>query len=668
MVTKNNLKLWSKFSTKLQLAILAVTIIGCGTLTYMNYSGQKNNILNAAKTELSYVANKDSEIISQNINEHLSNVEKVSIDSRVRSLDWGVQKKFLEESSKKYGYGAMSFVYTNGDLKSTSGTNINVEGSATYNIVMSDNIALGDPVVSKAHGRLVMPVAIPTYDENGKLIGATATDLDFSIVQEAMSTIEIGENGLAIILNTSGDLISSTTELPETDGNINLLETFKDDKNVINFLKTALEEENGYGEVTINNDKYLIQYSNISDTNWKLLAMYPASELQGILNDLSLKYIGVTFLVLVIGLGIAIVLGRYVDSKLKPLSALGNDVAQNILINKVNVDSKDEFAVVGKSFNHAISELAVFIKSIKRLSSTISESANKNYDITSQMQLAVEQICSNTEQIMASLKECYSNLEGILETTTESKVLSEEASKKAIDDFNKISEIKDNVNSLVANVNSSNKELIIKHNESRERLLKSIENVSVVEEIQTMATIISDIASQTNLLALNAAIEAARAGEAGKGFAVVADEIKKLAEQSAGMSNQIQDKTIEVLNTVQDLKQSSKGILDIMKESNELSYSQITEICKKYEQDGDYFAGMVDSWKNDTANMLDHSNNINNKVDDVAEAIKIINDSTSSIVNDIMSVSDDASKIIESIQDEARLVKELEDETTKFSL
>lgn len=668
MVTKNNLKLWSKFSTKLQLAILAVTIIGCGTLTYMNYSGQKNNILNAAKTELSYVANKDSEIISQNINEHLSNVEKVSIDSRVRSLDWGVQKKFLEESSKKYGYGAMSFVYTNGDLKSTSGTNINVEGSATYNIVMSDNIALGDPVVSKAHGRLVMPVAIPTYDENGKLIGATATDLDFSIVQEAMSTIEIGENGLAIILNTSGDLISSTTELPETDGNINLLETFKDDEKVINFLKTALEEENGYGEVTINNDKYLIQYSNISDTNWKLLAMYPASELQGILNDLSLKYIGVTFLVLVIGLGIAIVLGRYVDSKLKPLSALGNDVAQNILINKVNVDSKDEFAVVGKSFNHAISELAVFIKSIKRLSSTISESANKNYDITSQMQLAVEQICSNTEQIMASLKECYSNLEGILETTTESKVLSEEASKKAIDDFNKISEIKDNVNSLVANVNSSNKELIIKHNESRERLLKSIENVSVVEEIQTMATIISDIASQTNLLALNAAIEAARAGEAGKGFAVVADEIKKLAEQSAGMSNQIQDKTIEVLNTVQDLKQSSKGILDIMKESNELSYSQITEICKKYEQDGDYFAGMVDSWKNDTANMLDHSNNINNKVDDVAEAIKIINDSTSSIVNDIMSVSDDASKIIESIQDEARLVKELEDETTKFSL
>ncbi len=60
------------------------------------------------------------------------------------------------------------------------------------------------------------------------------------------------------------------------------------------------------------------------------------------------------------------------------------------------------------------------------------------------------------------------------------------------------------------------------------------------KDIEQMSAVISSVAKRTNLLALNATIEAARVGEAGKGFAVVAEEVKKLANQSAAVTTDIQ--------------------------------------------------------------------------------------------------------------------------------
>jgi methyl-accepting chemotaxis protein WspA len=79
------------------------------------------------------------------------------------------------------------------------------------------------------------------------------------------------------------------------------------------------------------------------------------------------------------------------------------------------------------------------------------------------------------------------------------------------------------------------------------------------EDINMVITTITKVADQTNLLSINAAIEAEKAGEYGQGFIVVAREIRRLADQTAVASLDIERMVKEMQYAV------SAGVMEMDK-------------------------------------------------------------------------------------------------------
>jgi methyl-accepting chemotaxis protein WspA len=83
-------------------------------------------------------------------------------------------------------------------------------------------------------------------------------------------------------------------------------------------------------------------------------------------------------------------------------------------------------------------------------------------------------------------------------------------------------------------------------------------------KIGNVITTIIKVADQTNLLSLNAAIEAEKAGDSGRGFAVVASEIRRLADQTAAATGDIEQTVKEMQSAV------AAGVMGMDKFSEEV--------------------------------------------------------------------------------------------------
>jgi methyl-accepting chemotaxis protein WspA len=208
---------------------------------------------------------------------------------------------------------------------------------------------------------------------------------------------------------------------------------------------------------------------------------------------------------------------------------------------------------------------------ISELAGGIQQMLDSLNSLVARIQQSGVQVTSSATEIAATAKQQEATVTEQAATTNQIKATVTEitaTSKELVSTMNDVTEVAWKT-SESANAGRSS---LVSMEKTMHQMMEATDSIgsklAVLSEkagnINTVVTTINRVADQTNLLSLNAAIEAEKAGEYGVGFAVVATEIRRLADQTAVATWDIEQMVKEMQSAV------SAGVMGMEKFSEEV--------------------------------------------------------------------------------------------------
>jgi methyl-accepting chemotaxis protein WspA len=186
---------------------------------------------------------------------------------------------------------------------------------------------------------------------------------------------------------------------------------------------------------------------------------------------------------------------------------------------RVDIDANDEIAQLAAGINAMIGKIQTVVQRVREGSVQLLSTSSEIAATAKQQEGTVQGLSSATTEIAAAVREISATSEALAETMEEVSTRANQASSLATAGREGLGGIEATMKQLMESTGSISAKLGIIRDKS--------------ESINAVVTTITKVADQTNLLSINAAIEAEKAGEYGRGFLVVAREIRRLADQTA---------------------------------------------------------------------------------------------------------------------------------------
>jgi methyl-accepting chemotaxis protein WspA len=257
--------------------------------------------------------------------------------------------------------------------------------------------------------------------------------------------------------------------------------------------------------------------------------------------------------ILIILLAIPIVGRVHSSTVTRPLNILVaalERMRQGDFTARLTLQRRDEFGVLGSGLNRLADELSELVGQVQRSGIQVNTTATEIAATAKEQQSTSHEIAATTAEIGATSKQISATSKELVKTMNEVSQVAEQTT-----------ELAGSGQAAIARMETTMRQIMEASGSITGKLAVLSEKTT---NINSVVTTITKVADQTNLLSLNAAIEAEKAGEYGLGFAVVAMEIRRLADQTAVATFDIERMVKEMQSAV------AAGVMGMDKFSEEV--------------------------------------------------------------------------------------------------
>ncbi len=517
------------------------------------------------------------------------NVTESGHDGKTAADGW---EAVLTEAAEIYEFYTIALYDLNGRLvQGIDGAPESLDDGFFAMLKETDNLTTYNSTIFQDNLGITMGMPVK---ENGETAFYLVGVYKYDMLNDVLSSINIGKNGMAYMVNREG-IVTGHPDQSKVQAKSTLLELGGGNEEAIKSVTTG---ETGSTEFDIDGQQMLVAFSPIHGTQWALVIQVPKSDYNNLINGAMIVAGICTLVVLFISILVILRMARSISKPVKNVTNRMVGLSDGDLHTEVtHIRSGDELEIMTRTLADTVESVNRYISDIHQVLSGV---ADGNLQIEPQVQYkgdftlirnslgtiltSMNKTISGFRAAAARLARMAEELSGQSGQLHQASLEQNQATEVLVDEVTHVKEQLAGVIKSSDQTHTMTGEITRKVQEANtqmDALSNAMSNISAnAQEITSIAKAIDNIAFQTNILALNASVEAARAGSAGRGFAIVAEEVKELAGKSA----QAAQSAVDIVTNTKAVIQEGVELNASTAESLQAIYGVSTEISEISDQ------------------------------------------------------------------------------------